>query len=161
MDIYKSAEKLMRMDDAAWRRHANPWSVYTRFTCLPLIVLAIWSRVWLGWWCLVPLALAILWTFFNPRFFNEPKSLDSWASKGVMGERLFLNRESNPIAKHHVDMANILTVLSVLGVMILAYGLIVLSFWGVVAGMIATILPKVWFVDRMVWIYEDKKREAS
>ena len=161
MDIYKSAEKLMRMDNAAWRRHANPWSVYTRFTCLPVIVLAIWSRVWLGWWCLVPLALAILWTWLNPRLFDEPKSLDNWASKGVIGERLFLDRKSNPIAKHHVDMANLLTALSVLGVIILAYGLIVLSFWAVVAGMIATILPKVWFVDRMVWIYEDKKREAG
>jgi len=51
IDIFKVSEKLMGMDDAAWKRHANPWSVYTRFTCLPFIVLALWSRVWLGWWC--------------------------------------------------------------------------------------------------------------
>ena len=105
----------------------------------------------------MPLALAMLWTWLNPRLFDEPKSLDNWASKGVIGERLFLDRKSNPIAKHHVDMANVLTALSILGVIILVYGLIVLSLWAVVAGMIATILPKVWFVDRMVWIYEDKK----
>lgn len=151
----------MRMDDGTWKRHANPWSVYSRFTCLPLIVLAVWSRVWLGWWCLVPLAFAIIWTWLNPRLFKEPTSLDSWASKGVMGERIFLDRKSNPIAKHHVDIANVLTALSVLGVIILSYGLIVLSFWAVFAGMIATILPKVWFVDRMVWLYEDSLREGG
>ncbi len=157
MDLYKSAEKLMGMDDAAWKCHANPWSVYTRFSCLPLIILAIWSRVWLGWWCLLPLALAILWIWLNPRLFSEPKSLDSWASKGVMGERAFLERKNKPISQHNLDMANILTALSVMGVAILIYGLIVLSFWAVVAGLIATILPKVWFVDRMVWLYEDSQ----
>lgn len=78
-----------------------------------------------------------------------------------MGERIFLDRKSNPIAKHHVDIANVLTALSVLGVIILSYGLIVLSFWAVFAGMIATILPKVWFVDRMVWLYEDSLREGG
>nr|WP_238997445.1 DUF6653 family protein [Mycolicibacterium sp. CBMA 361] len=36
------------MTDAAWRRHANPWSVWTRFAAIPLMMLAIWSRVW-GW----------------------------------------------------------------------------------------------------------------
>ena len=161
MDIFKAAEKMMSMDDATWKRHANPWSVYTRFSCLPLIVLAIWSRVWLGWWCLVPIVLACFWTWFNPRLFNEPKSLDSWASKGVMGERVFLNRKKNPIPQDHLDMANILTVLSAIGVLILAYGLIVLSFWVVMAGLIGTILPKVWFVDRMVWLYEDITRETG
>lgn len=158
MDIYKFAERLMQMDDATWRRHANPWSVYTRISCLPLIVLAVWSRVWLGWWCLIPLALTILWTWLNPRLFKEPKSLDSWASKGVMGERLFLDRKSNMIAKHHVDMANVLTALSVMGVMILGYGLIVLSLWASLCGLFVTILPKLWFVDRMVWIYENHQK---
>ena len=158
MDIYKSAERLMQMDDATWRRHANPWSVYMRISCLPLIVLAVWSRVWLGWWCLIPLALTILWAWLNPRLFKEPKSLDSWASKGVMGERLFLDRKSNMIAKHHVDMANVLTALSVMGVMILGYGLIVLSLWASLCGLFVTILPKLWFVDRMVWIYENHQK---
>ena len=72
MDIFRGAERLMGMNDETWERHANPLSVYSRFSCLPLIVAAIWSRVWLGWWALAPLALAIGWTFINPRLFPAP-----------------------------------------------------------------------------------------
>jgi hypothetical protein len=49
-DVFRSLERLMAMDDRVWRRHANPWSGWTRVTVLPLLVLAIWSRVWIGWW---------------------------------------------------------------------------------------------------------------
>ena len=31
IDVYRFSERLMAMDDATWVRHANPWSVYTRF----------------------------------------------------------------------------------------------------------------------------------
>jgi thiol-disulfide isomerase/thioredoxin len=50
-----------RMTDDAWKRHANPWSVWTRFAAIALAIVAIWSRVWLGWWCLVPVALVLAW----------------------------------------------------------------------------------------------------
>ena len=57
-DIFALSERMMAMDDAAWARHANPWSVYSRMSILPLMTLAIYSRVWLGgvrcclwrWW---------------------------------------------------------------------------------------------------------------
>ena len=49
------------MSDEAWKRHANPWSVWTRFAAIPLMILAIWSRLWLGWWCLVPITAVIVW----------------------------------------------------------------------------------------------------
>ena len=45
------------MNDEAWRRHANPWSVYTRFAAIPAMILAVWSRVWIGWWALIPALL--------------------------------------------------------------------------------------------------------
>jgi hypothetical protein len=41
----------------SWMRHANPWSVWTRFAVLPLLVLAVWSRDWIGWWSLAGVAL--------------------------------------------------------------------------------------------------------
>ncbi|MFQ6547609.1 DUF6653 family protein [Aestuariibius sp. 2305UL40-4] len=158
MDIFKISERLMSMDDEAWRRHANPISVYTRFTCLPLLVLAIWSRVWLGWWSLIPIALACLWIWFNPRIFGPPDSLDNWASRGVMGERVFLNRHNTHIADHHLRMAKILTAASGVGALILIYGLVVLDVWATICGVIATVGPKVWFVDRMLWILQDHER---
>ncbi len=63
---------LFSMSDETWERHANPWSVWTRFTILPLIVAAVWSRVWLGSWAWAPIALTILWTWYNPRLFRKP-----------------------------------------------------------------------------------------
>ncbi len=155
MDIFKASERLMSMDDAAWARHANPLSVYSRMSCLPLIVLAIWSRVWIGWWALLPLAAALLWTWANPRLFSAPADLDNWASKGVMGERIFLNRKAVPIPAHHERAAYVLTGLSFVGLIILIYALVVLDVWGVIAGLVLVIVPKLWFVDRMVWIHQD------
>jgi hypothetical protein len=59
-DVFRSLERLMAMDDRVWRRHANPWSGWTRVTALPLLVLAIWSRVWIGWWAM--LAVWLVWS---------------------------------------------------------------------------------------------------
>ena len=157
MDLFNGAERLMRMDEATWARHANPWSVWTRFSCLPLLILAIWSRVWLGWWALVPLALALFWTWINPRAFPPPDRTDGWASKGTFGERVFLNRKTVPIPAHHRNWAFALGALSALGLPPLVWGLWVLDVPMTLLGLVLVVLPKVWFVDRMVWLYEDMK----
>lgn len=151
----------MAMDEAAWERHANPLSVYSRFSCLPLIVAAIWSRVWLDWWALVPLALAIGWTFVNPRLFSAPPDKETWAAKAVMGERLFLARKSLPVPGRHVSMAYWLTALSLAGAIALGYGLIVLDGWATLAGLAVAMAGKLWFCDRMVWLYEDMERTGN
>ncbi|MEM1420767.1 MAG: DUF6653 family protein [Pseudomonadota bacterium] len=157
MDLFNAAERMMGMDDEAWARHANPWSVLTRFSVLPLIVLAIWSRVWIGWWCLVPIAAALWWNWWNPRAFGPPGSTDNWMSKGVFGERVFLNRAKVPIPAHHERAGKTLAALSVPGALALIYGLIMLDPEWTIFGMFAAVLPKVWFVDRMVWLYQDMK----
>ncbi len=161
MDIFKLSERLMSMDDDVWARHANPWSVYSRFTCLPLIVLALWSRVWIGWWCLLPLTAALAWTWYNPRAFPPSTRKQGWAFKGTGGERLFLDRKRHPIPRHHAIAAHILTAAAALGVLILLYGLIVLAPWPALVGLIITIGAKVWFVDRMVWLYADTHRHQA
>ncbi len=157
MNIFSFSEKLMSMSDRTWMRHANPWSVWTRFTCLPLICLAVWSRAWVGWWSLAFIALAVLWTWYNPRAFNPPQHTDRWASKGTFGERIFIERRRTDIPAHHRRAATVLTGLSALGLPVLIYGLAALNFWATACGVIAVVFPKVWFVDRMVWIYEDMK----
>lgn len=113
----------MGMNDETWERHANPLSVYSRFSCLPLIVAAIWSRVWLGWWALAPLALAIGWTFINPRLFPAPIDKATGAAKAVMGERFFFGaRKALAVPERHVAMAYWLTALSFAGAIALASG---------------------------------------
>ena len=85
------------MDDATWMRHANPWSGILRLTSLPAFIIAFWSRLWFGWWAVIPVAIVILWTWYNPRIFPAPHSLDHWMSKGAMGERVWLNRDTVPV----------------------------------------------------------------
>lgn len=152
-DIYRAAERLMGMQDADWRRHANPLSVWTRFSCLPLIVLAIYARQWIGWWALPAFVSAAAWTWINPRLFPPPRDFGSWASRATLGERIFLARGDYGVARHHLTAAHFLTGLSAVGLLPLLYGLIALNPWATLLGLVATILPKVWFCDRMVWIH--------
>jgi hypothetical protein len=92
---------MLRLDAKTWERHANPWSVWTRFAILPLATAAIWSRAWIGWWSLAPVAAVIVWAVVNPGFFAPPAHTSSWASRAVLGERVWLNRRAIPIPEHH------------------------------------------------------------
>lgn len=152
--LYRGTERLMAMDEATWARHANPLSVYTRIPILPLLVLALWSRVWLGWAALFPIGLVVVWIWANPRFFPPPLDLDTWASRGVLGERVFLNRRDE-IPPHHRIWADGLSLASVPGAVLLVIGVIWLNLSLSVFGTILTMVPKIWFVDRMNWIYAD------
>jgi len=160
MDIFKRAEGLMRMDDATWRRHCNPWSGWSRMlTALPLLCLAIWSRVWLGWGAIAPIAVACGWIWWNPRAFPEPARFDAWMSKGVLGERIFLEYRAS-LPAHHLTAARLLAWGSVPGAVMMIWGLWALWWEGVVFGVVLTALPKIWFLDRMVWIYDDWRRTS-
>jgi hypothetical protein len=146
-----------RMNEEAWARHANPWSGWTRNTCLPLLIIAIWSRAWLGWWALVSVALAVLWMWLNPRIFPKPCSTNNWASKAVLGERVWLNRDEVPVPEHHRIVPLVLNAVSTIGTVFLIWGLIALEVWPTLLGTAIVYLGKLWFVDRMVWLYEDMK----
>lgn len=154
MDVFGASERAMGMDDAAWARHANPWSVRTRVPLLPLLALAVFSRVWIGWWALVPLGLVVAWAFLNPRVFPAPARTDRWESRGVLGERVFLNRARVPMPREHRVAGRLLTALSLAGALILAYGLVALAPWPTVCGTALAMLGKLWFVDRMAWLYD-------
>ena len=164
-DGFRAAERLMGMDEASWRRHASPWSVWTRVPVLPLLALTAWSRVWIGWWALLPASLLILWLFANPRAFRAPGDLTSWASRGVMGERLFLDRHGrarrgHSLPRHPLAPMKFLTILARLGLFPLAYGLVVLDSWAVLCGLAVSVGAKMWFVDRCAWLYDEASGQA-
>ena len=157
--ILRVASASMSMSEEVWFRHANPWSGWTRFATYPFLILAFWSRAWIGIWFLIPVAVVFIWVWLNPRIFSKPKSTNNWMSKGVFGEKIFTGRKKakTQIPAHHVTAASITTMISMIGVAILVYGLVVLEIWPAVAGASIGILGKVWYVDRMVWLYEDVK----
>lgn len=157
MELLPSLEKLMGMSDQTWSRHANPLSVYTRFTVLPLLSLAIYSKNWLGLYCLIPIAIALFWAWYNPRAFSIPEHTDNWASKGTFGERIYLRKAELNIPEHHLKVARFLILLSFLGSILFVFSLIENDPLLIVCGNLLVAIPKAWFVDRMVWIYEDMK----
>ncbi len=150
--------KVFGLEGDAWMRHANPCSVWSRFSCVSLLALAVWSRAWIGWWSIAPIAAAVVWMVVNPRVFGVPASTRNWASKGVFGERLWTNRHEVPVPEQFrsrvPDLANLL---SSIGVLSLIYGLVVLEVWPVVAGIFVVPLAKLWYIDRMVLLFEDMK----
>jgi len=147
--------RIMLMNESVWERHANPWSCWTRLAIAPLLALSIWSRSWIGWWCLLPLVILIIWIWVNPRIFAKPVSTDNWASKAVFGERVWLNRHIVPLPARHVRMAHMLNFLAALGMIPLIWGLVSLDFWMLIAGLGFTMGAKMWFLDRMVWLYDE------
>lgn len=148
--------KAFRLDDVGWSRHANPWSGWTRIlTCLPLLALAIWSRTWLGAWSLIPISLAILWIWLNPRAFTGARDDSAWVTKAVIGERFWTNRHQLPVPERHRLIPHILNIASLLGFPLLAWGLIALQIWPTVLGIFLITGAKLWYLDRMVVLYED------
>ncbi|MBU7016096.1 MAG: hypothetical protein HXS44_01200 [Theionarchaea archaeon] len=157
MKLEKRISKVFRLDDEAWMRHANPWSVWTRFTVFPFLVIAFWSRVWLGWFSVIPIITSLIWMYVNPRIFPKPKSTKNWASKGVLGERVWIDRDKIPVPEHHKSLPNLLSAVGGIGSLIVVWGVYKLDIWAVLGGLAIAYLGKLWFVDRMVWIYEDMK----
>lgn len=155
MDLYTATERGMGMSDDVWARHANPWSGWTRLPILPLLVLAIYARAWVGWWCLLPVVLLLAWTWINPRAFPPPRDYDNWMSLAVLGERWFLARRSTDLPAHHRRAAGLLTGLSLFGLAPLVFGLLVLSPVWTVLGTVLVVVPKLVFLDRCVWIFQD------
>jgi len=144
------------LEGDAWQRHANPWSVYTRIPIPPLLAAAIWTRTWLGWRSLVPVGLVCAWTAINPRAFPPPpRSLDHWASRGVLGETYWANRDEVPVPPRHRVAPNVLGAVSALGVPFVARGLVVRDGWMVLFGLAVQTAGKIWFIDRMALLYDD------
>ena len=150
MGVTSKIAGAFRMTEDAWKRHANPWSVWTRFAAIPLMILAIWSRVWLGWWCLVPVAAVIVWLWLNPRVFAPVENPTSWAAKG---EKLWL-KERDRVPPDQLRVLRMLVPIGAAGFVLLTFGVVTLEVWPTVFGASLIVLAQLWRIDRLVVFYE-------
>lgn len=157
----KIAASLFAMDEETWLRHANPLSVWTRAVTLLPITAVIWSRVWIGGWSLALLGPIFIWLWLNPRLFAKPASTNNWASKATFGERVLLNRSEVPVPAHHLRAANTLKGIAAIGMLPYVYGLWILDIGITLLGLTLVYAGKMWFLDRMVWLYEDMRRKNN
>ena len=157
MGIDRGLAHLMAMDDAVWARHASGWSVWTRVPILPVLLAALWSHHWIGWAALAPIGAVLLWTWLNPRVFAPPPSTHTWAAKATFGERVWLARAEIPIPRHHRNAALVLGLVGGIGFAVAVAAALAGWFWPMVLAGAIGFLGKLWFCDRMVWLYEDMK----
>jgi hypothetical protein len=153
--LERRVARAFALDDEGWARHANPWSGWTRFvTVLPALVLAAWSRVWIGWWAVLPFAAALAWTWLNPRAFPPARDDRPWITRGVLGERLWAEREARPVPPGVRGPANLLNLVSAAGGIVLIAGVVLLWPWTTLFGTAAVIGGKLLYIDRMVRLYD-------
>ena len=160
MAAFDAVARLFRMTDEAWRRHANPWSVYTRFAAIPAMIAAIWSCVWIGWWALVPVALVVAWLLLNPHVFPPVTASRSWAAKGIYGEKLWLQRRHDLPAGYR-RVLRWLIVPGVAGFALLAWGLAQLLVWPTLSGATLIVVAQLWRIDRLGHLYDEVEGKVA
>jgi hypothetical protein len=160
MAMDEAVAKAFGLTGDAWQRHANPWSVYTRIPIPALLVAAVWSRQWIGWWSLAAVTVVVAWTFVNPRAFPPPRSLDHWASRAVLGEKYWGTRKERPIPENHRLAPWVLTGLNVAGVPFVVWGVVAFDPWLTLFGLAVHMAGKNWFLDRMALLYDEMTLNA-
>lgn len=144
-----------RLDEEGWARHANPVSGLSRMiTGIPALALAAWSRVWIGGWWWLALAVVLAWLWLNPRLFNPPRDDRHWMTRGVLGEKIWVNRRGGELRPEPSWLPNLLTVLAAIGAIGLVIGLYRLDLVLTIAGGVLAWLAKAVFILRMVRFYE-------
>jgi len=123
-------------------------------------VLTFWTRKWIGAWCLAPGLLIFIWAHLYPLFLNRRISPPNWAARAMLGERIFLNRDKVEIpAAHNLPLHALLALIASTGVILIIWSVVFYSVWGVVLGLAMAGFGRGWFLDRMVWLYEDIRKE--
>lgn len=107
----------------------------------------------------MPIGVLAAWLWLNPRLFPPPVSTKSWAARAVMGERIYMMRVIRPIPVYHSNAAQLLSIGIGLGMLLMGAGLLAQDATAYLVGGVAAFLCKMWFVDRMVWLFDDMARE--
>ena len=97
------------------------------------MIAAIWSRVWLEWWALLPVGAVALWLAIDPFVFAPVEPSRSWASKGIYGAQLWLSERDRVYGSHRTVLRSLIGV-GLVKFVLLAWGLWRLLMWPTVYG---------------------------
>ena len=98
---------------------------------------------------------------FGVYFYKGTSHFNSWGSKAVLGEQIYVQRKNKQKLGEHKIPIRILTVLQTIGGLILFYDLWSLNIYHTIYGMTIIYLSKMWFLDRMVWLYADVQEKNA
>ena len=134
--------------EESWKRHSNPWSVWTRILTYPLAYVPVWNRSWKQ-------GVAVgAWFAANPVIFPPPENDSSWATRCVLGEQLWT-------AKRRRDFPMALNAASAVfyaGALLTAYRR---RLWPMMFCASSSYLLKLWFLDRMTLYYEQHREREE
>lgn len=134
------------MKEDTWLKHSNPLSGWTRFAAVPVLMIAVWHRNWLV------VAAVSGFIAVNPFLFLPPARSDRWITRAVLGEKIYCSR------KKQFDFSFLLLVLVAVSFALALYGVILRQIHSAVSGTAGVIVFKLWYLDRMVKIYDLEKR---
>ena len=143
----REGERMATLIERAWRRHSNPWSVWTRILSYPLVYVPVWRRSWKQG------AAVAAWFAANPVLFPEPDGDESWTTRGVLGEELWTAERPRDLSV----LINAASAAFFAGGLLATYGR---RFWPMMFAASAALLLKLWYIDRMVSYY-DRHRDAA
>lgn len=132
--------QLSKMSDVMWRRHANPWSVWTRLLSTPLIYLPFWNHSWKQ-----GLVVAI-WFVINPFLFPEPKNKESWGARAIRGEARWAKQHPQDTA---LAVQSVGTIAALGGLYAASRHRLALT----VTSAVTVMLCNAWFLDHMAKTY--------
>ena len=147
----------MFLSDRTWTRHANPWSVWTRFAAFPALIGAVWTYHQIGWWSLAPVAVVIFFLVINPGLFPPPRSTRNWASMAVLGERVWLAEQCRLPPPQNQMLGHVNVALSLTNTAALVWGVISADLVLTLVSGAGVLACKAWFLDRMVWLFWERK----
>jgi hypothetical protein len=147
------------MSDLSWRRHANPWSVYTRLATVPVAAATGWSRVWIGEWAWAPGILIATWLWLNVRVFSPVTTPTAWASKAIFGERLWM--EGAALASSQRVLSRILVALGGASMLVLIFGVATLHLVCVALGCAGVVAAQLLRLALFAQLYERHRPEQT
>ena len=140
------------IEDRRWAGRSHPWCVYSRLAAALALIVVLTSHRELGVYALIPISLCLFFIIVNPFIFPAPKDDSHWATRTVLGQRIWRSREHA-----HWDIPSISRVASALAYFI-ALWLAIESQLGeaVLLGLIALGLKLV-YLDWMARYYRRMK----
>ena len=103
------------------------------------------------------LGIAVVWMVINPVLFSKPKNVDNWMSKGVLGEKVY-TRGGPKFKRDLPTLLNVMNIPVFAGFLYFGWQQELIPL--ILAGILVMVI-KFWFIDRMVFLYENVSRKEN
>lgn len=81
-------------EDRRWAGRSHPLCVYSRLAAALALIVVLTTHRSLGVYALVPVGICLFFILVNPFVFPAPEDDKSWATRSVLGQRLWRKREA-------------------------------------------------------------------